>query len=79
MSDAKTTSRLTQDQQIRLECVALAYRHDRTTGDVIARATDLEKFVGGYLSEPEQVATPAPVKIGKGAKDKQVEPDNDLI
>lgn len=77
MSDAKTTSPLTQAQQIKLECVALAYRHDRTPGDVIARATELAVFVAGLV--PELVATPAPVKIGKSAKDKQVEPDHDLI
>lgn len=77
MSDAKSTSALTQPQQIRIECVALAYRHDRSPEDVIDRATKLEAFVVGPV--PEQVAAPALVKIGKGTKDKQVEPDTDLI
>lgn len=77
MTDAKTTSALTQPQQIRIECVALAYRHDRSPEDVIDRATKLAAFVAG--PEPEQVAAPEPVKTGKAVKDKQVVPDSDLI
>lgn len=77
MSDAKTTSALTQPQQIALECLALAYRHDRSPEDAIDRATKLAVFVTGPV--PEQVAAPEPVKTGKGAKDKQVVPESDLI
>jgi hypothetical protein len=75
MSDAKSPSALTQAQQIRLESVALAYRHDRPPEDVIDRASKLAAFVAG--AEPEAAA--APVKPGKAAKDKQVAPDSDLI
>lgn len=75
MSDAKSTSALTQAQQIRLESVALAYRHDRPPEDVIDRATKLAQFVAG--AEPEAAA--APVKPGKAAKISKSCPDSDLI
>lgn len=71
MADAKTTTPLTPAQQIRLESVSLAYRHDRSTEDVIARASALAEWVEG------------PRVTGKGkpkpVNDEQVGPETDLI
>lgn len=64
-SDAKTSAEpdaivatpLTNEQQVRLECAKLAYRHDRSAKDVVAKAADLERYVlaGQAASgEPEQ-------------------------
>lgn len=71
MADVKTTPLLTPAQQIRLESVQLAYRHDRSTEDVIKRAEDLAKFVEG-----KQAAAKGKPKAVNG---EQVEPEGDLI
>lgn len=71
MSDAKSTPPLTPTQQIRLESVSLAYRHDRSAEDVIERATKLAAYVEG----PKAAAKGKP----KAANGEQVEPDSDLI
>jgi hypothetical protein len=73
MADVKSTPSLTPAQQIRLESVSLAYRHDRSTEDVIKRAEDLAKFVEG------KQAAAKPGKPGKAANGEQVEPESDLI
>ena len=41
---------LSSDQEIRLECIKLTYRHDRSPDDIIARASDLSAFVVGKRS-----------------------------
>lgn len=66
--DAKIASELTGPQQVRLECVKLAYRHDRSAEDSVAKAADLERYV--------LIGKPAPVQTGNGG---QVEPDIDPI
>lgn len=38
---------LTTSQHIRLECVKLAFRHDRSSEDAVAKAEVLEKYVTG--------------------------------
>lgn len=73
MADVKNTSPLTPAQQIRLESVQLAYRHDRPTEDIVKRAEDLAKFVEG------KQAAAKPGKPGKAANGEQVEPEGDLI
>lgn len=65
MNDAKFTPLLTNTQHIRLELVKLAYRHDRSAADVIARATALEDHVNG---KPEQ----------SGSVDGYVEPNDPI-
>jgi len=50
-------SDLTQAQQVRLESVRLAYRHDRTTADITTRATDLSDFVMGKAAGAKAKAT----------------------
>ena len=67
-ADVKPASALTAPQQVRLECVQLAYRHDRSAEDCVAKAADLEKYV--------LIGRPAPVKTGN---DGQVGPDADPI
>jgi hypothetical protein len=71
MADVKSTTPLTLSQQIRLESVSLAYRHDRSPEDVIERASKLAIWVEG-----EQAAGKAKAKPAKG---EQVGPDTDLI
>ena len=71
MGDATTTPPLTQAQQIRLESVSLAYRHDRSPEDVIARASTLAAFVEGPKATGKAKAKPV--------NDEQVGPDTDLI
>ncbi len=44
-ADAKTTAVLAQPQQVRLELLQLAYRHDRSPEDAIERARKLEAYV----------------------------------
>ena len=73
MADAKSTTALTQSQEIRLESVSLAYRHDRSPEDVIERASKLASWVEG------EKAAAKPVKSGKAANGEQVVPDSDLI
>jgi hypothetical protein len=55
MADDKNTSPLTNGQHLRLELVKLAYRHDRTPADIVARTTDLEKYVTGEAEKPASV------------------------
>lgn len=43
--DADLTTPLTGPQYARLECVKLAFRHDRTASDAVAKAAELERFV----------------------------------
>jgi hypothetical protein len=74
MSDVKNTPPLTPAQQIRLESVSLAYRHDRSPEDVIERATKLAAWVEG-----NKAATKKGAKAPSVANDEQVEPENDLI
>lgn len=74
MSDAKTTPPLTPTQQIRLESVSLAYRHDRSPEDVIERATKLAAWVEGNKAAAKKGA-----KAPSVANGEQVEPDTDLI
>lgn len=71
MADVKAAPALTPAQQIRLESVQLAYRHDRSTEDVIARASALSDWVEG----PRATAKGKP----KAANGEQVGPDADLI
>ena len=71
MADAKSTPPLTPAQQIRLESVSLAYRHDRSPEDVIARASTLSDWVIG-----DKAAGKAKAKTANG---EQVAPDGDLI
>jgi len=73
MSDANNTSPLTPAQQIRLESVSLAYRHDRSPEDVLERASKLATWVEGNQ------AAAKPGKPGKAAKGEQVAPESDLI
>lgn len=73
MADVKFTSVLTPSQQIRLESVTLAFRHDRASEDIIKRASDLAAFIEG-----PKAATKVG-KLSKGANDEQVGPDTDLI
>lgn len=51
-NDAKTTSPLTQSQQLRIELLKLCYRHDRTPQDVTVRASELERYVNGDAEKP---------------------------
>ena len=83
MSDVKNTPPLTPAQQIRLESVSLAYRHDRSPEDVIERASKLADWVEGPKAV---VGVPAAAKAttkrgapGKVVNDEQVVPDSDLI
>ena len=71
MADVKTTPPLTPAQQIRLESVSLAYRHDRSPEDVITRATVLSDWVMG-----DKAAARGKPKAANG---EQVGPDTDLI
>ncbi len=73
MADVKTTPMLTPAQQIRLESVSLAYRHDRSPEDIVKRAEELAKFVEG------KQAAAKPGKPGKVVNDEQVAPEGDLI
>lgn len=83
MADVKTTPPLTPEQQIRLESISLAYRHDRSAEDVIERASKLAAWVEGpkaVLGVPGAAkATTKRGVPGKVVNDEQVEPDTDLI
>ena len=83
MADAKITSALTQSQEIRLESVSLAYRHDRSPEDVIERASKLATWVEGdraALGEPGAVKAVGKRGVpGKPANGEQVVPEADLI
>lgn len=74
MSDAKTTPPLTPTQQIRLESVSLAYRHDRSAEDVIERASKLATWVEGNKATAKKGA-----KAPAAVNDEQAEPDSGLI
>lgn len=74
MSDVKTTSALTPTQQIRLESVSLAYRHDRSPEDVIERASKLAAWVEGNKAAGKKGA-----KAPTPANDEQAEPESGLI
>ena len=69
MAGEKSTTLLTSSQQIRLESVQLAYRHDRSPEDVIKRASELADYVEG-----KQAATRK-----RAANGEQVGPETDLI
>lgn len=71
MADVKSTTLLTPEQQIRLESVSLAYRHDRSAEDVIARASTLANWVEG-----DKAAAKGKPKAVNG---EQVAPDGDLV
>lgn len=79
MSDAKTTPPLTPEQQIRLESVSLAYRHDRSPEDVIERASKLASWVEGNQAAAKPDNPVKTGKPGKAAKGEQVAPESDLI
>lgn len=67
MSDANSTTPLTNEQHIRLECIRAAYRHDRSPEDIIKRASDLSAFVvGGSKS-----SAPVRKKTGNGGQAEQ--------
>lgn len=74
MSDVKNTPLLTPAQQIRLESVSLAYRHDRSPEDVIERASKLASWVEGNKAAVKKGA-----KAPSTANDEQAEPDSGLI
>lgn len=71
MADAISTPPLTQSQQIRLESVSLAYRHDRSPEDVIDRASKLATWVEGPKATGKAKAKPV--------NGEQVVPEDDLI
>ena len=71
MADAITTPPLTQAQQIRLESVSLAYRHDRSPEDVIDRASKLATWVEGQKAAGKVKAKPV--------NDEQALPEEGLI
>lgn len=58
--DEKVTSPLTPAQRVRLECVQLAYRHDRSPQDITVRADGLAAFV--------MDGKPAPGTSGNGGQ-----------
>lgn len=74
MADAKSTSLLTPEQQIRLESLLLTYRHDRNPEDVIERASKLAAWVEGDKKAAGRRVTPSRLANGE-----QVGPENDLI
>lgn len=65
MADDKSTTLLTQPQQIRVECLKIAYRHDRSPQDAVAKAEELEKYITGDADSS------APT-------DRQAEPDRPI-
>lgn len=71
MADVKAAPALTPAQQIRLESVQMAYRHDRTPEDIVTRAEAIAKWVEGSSA------------VGKGkpkpANGGQVVPEDDPI
>ena len=67
-TDVIHASTMSTPQQVRLECVKLVYRHDRTSEDAIAKAEKLERFV--------LLGQPAPAQAGN---DGQVEQGSDPI
>lgn len=69
-----STIGLTPGEQIRLECVSLAYRHDRDTQTIIDRAMDFEEYVVGVQAEVS-----IGLKTSKASKGRQVGPDTDPI
>lgn len=71
MADAINTPPLTQAQHIRLESVSLAYRHDRSPEDVIARASTLAAWVEGPKAAGKAKAKPV--------NDEQALPEEGLI
>jgi hypothetical protein len=73
MADAKTATQLTQAQQIRLESVQLAYRHDRPSEEILKRASELAQYVEGQRTAAK------PGRPGKAVNDQQVESESDLI
>jgi len=79
MADAKLTSSLTQSQEIRLESVSLAYRHDRSPEDVIERASKLATWVEGEKAAAKPDIPVKTGKPGKAANGEQVVPESDLI
>lgn len=53
--DAISRPLLTQSQQVRLELLQLAYRHDRSPEDAIQRAKALEAYVSEQSAGDESV------------------------
>lgn len=54
-ADAAIASSLTQEQQIRLESVKLAFRHDRDAPTIVDKASALAAFIAeGTVTSPEQ-------------------------
>lgn len=50
-------------ESIRLECLKLVHRHDRDAQEIVARATEFERYVQGSQS---------PAKAGGTAKAKNL-------
>lgn len=51
-------------EQIRLECLKLAHRHDREPAQVVARAEEYERYVSSPLPAPEPPRRGRPRKAG---------------
>lgn len=62
---------LDHDQLVRLECIKLCYRHDRSAADITSRAADLLGFIVG-----QKLPVPSRKKGGGGG---QAEQDNSPI
>ena len=65
MADDKIALPLTQTHVLRVELLKLAYRHDRSTEDIVKRATDLEVYVSGTVEQSPVI-------------DGQAEPDSPI-
>lgn len=56
---------LTQLQKVRVECMKIAYRHDRKPEDAVVRAKELEMYITGGAEAAEVVAeTPSDRQAG---------------
>jgi hypothetical protein len=47
------STELTQIQKIRIECVKVAFRHDRNAVDVLAKAKEFEGYITGGAKSVE--------------------------
>lgn len=79
MIGEKTTSLLTNPQEIRLHSLQLAYRHDRATKDILERAEELAKYVEGPQAAVSVASSAKPSKRSGAANGEQVAPEGDLI
>lgn len=61
MANKNDPSLLTTPQHVRLECVKLAFRHDRSAEDTIAKATEFEKYITGDVTKNRQGEPDAPI------------------